>query len=76
MIRRIGAFGAVWYGFVVGDDWCVASGVGAALAVTSVVSRVSALLTWWIVVAAVGVLLVSSIRRATGRADANDAAQE
>lgn len=76
MTRRIRAFGAFWYGFIVGDDWRVAAGVGVALAVTAVVSRVSALPTWWIVVGAVGVLLVSSIRRATRRADANNAAQE
>ena len=76
MIGRVRALGAFWYGFIVGDDSRVALGVGVALAVPSVVSRVSALSTWWIVVGAVGVLLVASIRRATRRTDANDAAQE
>ena len=76
MIRGLRGFGAFWYGFIVGDDWRVAAGVGVALAVTSVASRVSALPTWWIVVAAVGVLLVSSIGRAARRADGNGSSRQ
>ena len=34
MIRRIRAFGAFWYDFIVGDDWLVALGVLLALAIT------------------------------------------
>ena len=41
MTRRIRAFGAFWYGFIVGDDWRVAVGVLLALALTDVVSRAS-----------------------------------
>jgi hypothetical protein len=75
MIGRIRAFGAFWYGFIVGDDWRVAVGVLLALAVTYVVSSASAVPAWWIVVVAVGLLLVSSIRRATRRVDGDEAAQ-
>ena len=75
MIRRIRAIGAFWYGFIVGDDWRVAVGVILALAITYVVSRATAVPTWWIVVVAVGVLLASSARRATRRPDGNETAQ-
>ena len=34
MIRRIRAFCAFWYDFIVGDDWLVALGVTLALAIT------------------------------------------
>lgn len=67
MNRRLRGFGAFWYGFVIGDDWRVAVGVGAALALTYVLSRSTAAPTWWIVIGAVGVLLAISIRRATRR---------
>ena len=75
MIRRLRGFGAFWYGFIVGDDWHVAVGVMLALALTNVLSRATAVPAWWIVVVAVAVLLVSSIRRATRRPDGNEAAQ-
>jgi hypothetical protein len=67
MTRRLRAFGAFWYEFIVGDDWRVAAGVSVALAITYVASRANAAPTWWIVVAAVGILLMSTIRRATRR---------
>jgi predicted benzoate:H+ symporter BenE len=66
MIRRVRAFGAFWYGFIVGDDWRVAVGVILALAITYLLSRAAAP-TWWIVVVAVAGLLVSSVRRASRR---------
>jgi hypothetical protein len=66
MIRRVRAFGAFWYGFIVGDDWRVAVGVILALAITHLLSRAAAP-TWWIVVVAVAGLLVSSVHRASRR---------
>jgi hypothetical protein len=65
MTRRLRAFGAFWYGFVVGDDWQVAVGVVVALALTAVTSRAATLPTWWIVAVAVAGLLAVSLRRAT-----------
>jgi tryptophan-rich sensory protein len=63
---RLRAFGAFWYDFVVGDDWRVAVGVAVALAVTGVVSTATDD-TWWIVPAAVVLLLPYSLWRATRR---------
>jgi len=68
MIRRIRAFGAFWYDFVIGDDWRVALGVAVAFAITFVVSRATDVAVWWIIVAAVAILLPVSIRRATQHA--------
>ncbi len=66
MIGRIRAFGAFWYDFVVGDDWRVAVGVVIALAATYGVSR-SSVPAWWLVPAAVVILLPYSLWRATAK---------
>ncbi|MGI8417504.1 MAG: hypothetical protein ACR2P2_15120 [Nakamurella sp.] len=63
MIRRLRAFGAFWYDFVIGDDWVVAVGVVIALAATFVLTRMTSAPLWWIVPAAVVVLLPLSLRR-------------
>jgi len=52
--------------FVAGDDWRVALGVVAALAVTALVAT-SAVAAWWVLPVAVVALLADSLRRA-GRA--------
>lgn len=64
MTRRLKAFGAFWYDFVIGDDWRVAVGVVLAIALTYGVSRTS-VPAWWIVPVAVVVLLPVSLLRAT-----------
>ncbi|MEO8888745.1 MAG: hypothetical protein ABI301_06720 [Jatrophihabitantaceae bacterium] len=66
IVGRLRAFGAFWYDFVVGDDWRVAIGVVAALALTYGISR-SHVATWWIVPAAVLVLLPVSLWRVARR---------
>lgn len=66
MIGKVRAFGAFWYDFIVGDDWRVALGVVAALAVTYGVSRTS-VAAWWILPVALVVLLPFSLWRATRR---------
>ncbi|MDA8044307.1 MAG: hypothetical protein M0Z30_03575 [Actinomycetota bacterium] len=63
---RLRAFLAFWYDFVVGDDWRVALGVVATLAVTYAASR-SSTAVWWIAPVAVVVLLGWSLVRATRR---------
>jgi hypothetical protein len=63
MITRLKAFGAFWYDFVVGDDWRVAVFVVAALAITFAVSK-SSVPAWWIVPAAVALVLPWSLWRA------------
>lgn len=65
LLRRLKAFGAFWYDFVVGDDWRVAVGVVAALLVTYGVST-SSVPAWWILPLAVAVFLSVSLWHATG----------
>ena len=62
MITRLKAFGAFWYDFIVGDDWRVAVFVVAALAITFAVSK-SSIPAWWIVPAAVALVLPWSLWR-------------
>jgi hypothetical protein len=52
-----------WYDFIVGDDWTVAAGVLAALAVTSLLVHRS-VPAWWLMPVAVGLVLFASLRRA------------
>jgi hypothetical protein len=63
-LRYLRSFGAFWWDFVVGDDWRVAAGVAGALAATAVLVQwgVNA---WWLLPAAVVLVLVDSLRRAT-----------
>ena len=78
MIGKLRAFGSFWYDFIVGDDWHVAVGVVAALALTFVLDRAGSP-AWWIVPLAVVVLLPYSLYRATRReprADNSDATAE
>ncbi|HEU5356240.1 MAG TPA: hypothetical protein VFU65_17335 [Actinocrinis sp.] len=63
MIARLKAFGAFWYDFIVGDDWRVAVFVVAALAITFAVSK-SSVPAWWILPAAVVLVLPWSLWRA------------
>ncbi len=67
MIRRIRAFGAFWYDFIVGDDWVVAVGVVVALALTGMLARHTTAALWWIVPSAVVILLPFSLFRAVRR---------
>lgn len=57
------AFAHFWYDFVVGDDWRMAVGVAIALAATYAVSR-TGVAAWWIVPAAVAILLPVSLWQA------------
>ena len=45
MTRRISAFAAFWYDFIIGDDWRVATGVIIALALTYGLSATTAVPT-------------------------------
>jgi hypothetical protein len=62
MVRRIKAFGAFWYDFVIGDDWLVAAGVVIALALTYAVS-LTTVPAWWLLPLALAVLLPASLWR-------------
>lgn len=62
MTARIIALLLFWYDFIIGDDWRVALGVAAALALTYGVSTTQ-IPSWWIVPAAVAILLPLSLWR-------------
>ncbi|NUS12181.1 MAG: hypothetical protein HOY69_12395 [Streptomyces sp.] len=68
MVRRLRAFGAFWYDFVVGDDWRVAVGVAVALGATAGLVHGAGLNAWWLPPVAVAVLLGLSLRRAVAAA--------
>jgi hypothetical protein len=67
MIRKIRAFGAFWYDFIIGDDWRVAFGVTLAFILTYVLGRTTTTAIWWIIPLVVAILLPASIYRVTGR---------
>ncbi len=63
-MKRLKAFGAFWYDFVIGDDWRIALGVALALAVTFILTRATNIPLWWVLPAVVLIALPLSIRRA------------
>jgi hypothetical protein len=65
MKRATAVLQFIW-DFVVGDDWRIAVGVVAALAATSLASNKSSSV-WWILPAAVAVLLAFSVWAAARR---------
>lgn len=60
---RIRAFGAFWYDFIIGDDWLVAAGVAAGLALTYVLSR-TVVPAWWLMPLLLALLIPLSLWRA------------
>jgi hypothetical protein len=62
----IRAFLAFCYDFVIGDDWRVAAGVVASLAITYGISRTS-VPAWWVLPAAVVVFVAVSVWMAARR---------
>jgi hypothetical protein len=66
MGRRLRSLGAFLYGLVIGDDWRVALGLAAALAVTVGVSRTT-VPSWWVLPAALLVSLPLSVLAASRR---------
>jgi hypothetical protein len=63
-VNRIRAFGHFWWDFVIGDDWRAAAGVGLAIGLTAALVA-SGLDAWWLMPAAVAVVLALSLRRAS-----------
>jgi hypothetical protein len=64
VMRRLRAFGAFWYDFVVGDDWLIAVGVVIGLALTYALSRTT-VPAWWLLPLSLVLLLPLSLWRAT-----------
>lgn len=67
LVAKLRSFAFFWYDFVVGDDWRVAVGVAAALAVTYGISR-TGVPAWWILPGAVALLLPGSLWRVARKA--------
>jgi hypothetical protein len=65
-MRYLRSFGRFWWNFIVGDDWRVAAGVAVALGLTSLLTH-EGVNAWWLLPAAVALLLAQSLRRAVGR---------
>ena len=62
-MKRIESFVRFLWDFVVGDDWRIAAGVVVALGLTALVTGTS-VSAWWILPAAVALLLAGSVLRA------------
>jgi hypothetical protein len=66
MARRIRAFFAFLYDFVIGDDWRIAAAVVVGLAVTYAVSRTS-VPAWWLLPVFLVIALPASLWLAVRR---------
>jgi hypothetical protein len=62
-MRYLRSFGRFWWNFIVGDDWRVAAGVVLALGLTAVLTH-NGVNAWWLLPAAVALVLGISVRRA------------
>ncbi len=71
MLRHLRGLGAFLYDLVIGDDWRVALGTAAALALTYAVSR-SSVPSWWVLPAIVALLLSLSVILAARRRRASE----
>jgi len=63
-VSRLRAFAAFWWEFIVGDDWRLATGLAAALALTALLTH-NGVAAWWLMPVAVALLLTGSLRRLT-----------
>jgi hypothetical protein len=65
-VKYVVAFLRFWYDFIVGDDWRVAVGVAAGLALTALAADrgVSA---WWVLPVVVVLVGAGALRRAAAR---------
>lgn len=62
-MKRVTSFLGFLWEFVIGDDWRIAAGVVVALGVTAAVTDTT-IAAWWILPAAVLLLLGASVWRA------------
>jgi hypothetical protein len=62
-MRIVRSFLHFWYDFIIGDDATIAAGVVVALAVTAILAHFG-VPAWWLLPAAVTILLALSLVRA------------
>jgi hypothetical protein len=67
-VKYIQSFGLFWWNFIVGDDWRVAAGLAVALGLTALFAH-RGINAWWLLPAAVALLLRDALRRETRRHD-------
>lgn len=65
-VRVLRGFFAFWWDFVVGEDWRVAAGVVAALAVTALLAANHIPAWWFLPLAVLALLTVSLLHAARG----------
>jgi hypothetical protein len=65
-VSHLRSFGRFWWNFVVGDDWRLATAVGASVGLTALLTH-EGVNAWWLLPAAVALLLAESLRRASRR---------
>jgi len=65
-VSRARGFAGFWLSFLVGDDWRLTVGALLALAATMLLEH-TGMPAWWLLPAALAVLLAESVRRATRR---------
>jgi hypothetical protein len=70
-VRYLAAFGRFWYGFVIGDDWRIATGVAVALGLTFWLAHAGVNAWWLLPLVAIGVLAASVLREALRRRRVN-----
>ena len=63
-MTRLRTFGRFWWAFIVGDDWRLAAAVGVSIGVTALLTH-EGIDAWWLLPAAVALLLAESLRRAS-----------
>jgi hypothetical protein len=63
-MTRLRTFGRFWWGFIVGDDWRLAAAVGVSIGLTALLAH-EGIDAWWLLPAAVALLLAESLRRAS-----------
>jgi hypothetical protein len=66
-MKRLRAFGAFWYDFIIGDDWHVAAVVVIGLGLTATLAHAAGLNAWWLLPVFVFAALAWSLHRVTGR---------
>ncbi len=64
-MKRLKAFGAFWYDFVVGDDWHVAVLVVLGLGLTALLAHAARVNAWYVLPAFACAALGWSLHRAT-----------